>query len=230
MVAMNLAALAEQNLAEHGEYERLVFEGRSYTNKELHDRSARLARALHRLGLAPGDKVVVMMTNCPEVFVSYAGIWRAGLVTIPVLFLLESNEVRYILKNSEAKAVLTSPETHAKVAAAVEGLPVRVVVTGGPEELPAGALSFDELIATDAALERPVPRKDHDIATILYTSGTTGRPKGVVQTHKNLYANAMNGWNSAKTRRIGETSLLVLPLAHTFGLSALLNGYLFASR
>ena len=66
---MNLACLAEQNLVEHGgEYERLVFEGRGYTNRYLHERSCRLATALHALGLSPGDKVVVMMTNCPEVF------------------------------------------------------------------------------------------------------------------------------------------------------------------
>ncbi|HEX4336417.1 MAG TPA: long-chain fatty acid--CoA ligase [Polyangiaceae bacterium] len=227
---MNLASLAEQNLAEHGEYERLVFEGRGHTNRELHERSCRLATALHALGLSPGDKVVVMMTNCPEVFVSYAGIWRAGLVAIPVLFLLDANEVRYILKDSEAKAVFTSPETFEKVHAAARGLPVRIVVTGGDDALPSGALGFDALVAAHEPLEQVVPRQDHDIATILYTSGTTGRPKGVVQTHRNLYANAMNGWNSAKTHRAGETGLLVLPLAHTFGLSAVLNGYLFGTR
>ncbi len=227
---MNLASLAEQNLAEHGEYERLVFEGRSYTNRELHEQSSRLSTALAAQGLSPGDKVVVMMTNCPEVFVSYAGIWRAGLVAIPVLFLLETNEVRYIMRDSEAKAVLTSPEIYGKVAAAAEGLAIRIIVTGDPHGVAQGTLSFDTLVAAHGPLPRPVPRKGNDLATILYTSGTTGRPKGVVQTHKNLYSNAMNGWNSAKTRRIGETNLLVLPLAHTFGLSALLSGFLSAGR
>jgi long-chain acyl-CoA synthetase len=227
---MNLAQLAEQNLADFGEYERLIFEGRAYTNRELYDQSTRLAGALRALGLSPGDKVVVMMTNSPEVFVSYAGIWRAGLIAIPVLFLLESNELRFILENSEAKVVLTTPETQFKVAKAVGDLPVRVVVTGDPHDVPEGALSFETLIATHAPHETITPRQSHDIATILYTSGTTGRPKGVVQTHGNLYANVMNGWNSAKTRRIGETNLLALPLAHTFGLSALISGFLFGSR
>lgn len=227
---MNLAQLAEQNLADHGEYERLVFEGRTYTNRELYDQSTRLAGALRALGLSPGDKVVVMMTNSPEVFVSYMGIWRAGLVAIPVLFLLESNELRFILENSGAKVVLTTPETQFKVAKAAGDLPVEVVVTGDPHDVPEGALSFETLIAMHAPLDAITPRNTQDIATILYTSGTTGRPKGVVQTHGNLYSNAMNGWNSAKNRRIGETNLLALPLAHTFGLSALIGGFLFGSR
>jgi len=227
---MNLAELAEHNLAEHGEYERLVFEGRTYTNRELHDRSTRLASALRAFGLLPSDKVVVMMTNCPEVFVAYTAIWRAGLVAIPVLFLLESDEVRFILSNSEAKVVLTSRETHDKVAAAARGLDVRIVVTGDPGEVPEGALSLETIVTEHAPLQAITPRKEHDIATILYTSGTTGRPKGVVQTHGNLRANVTNGWNSATTRRTGETNLLVLPLAHTFGLSAMLNGFLSGSR
>jgi len=228
---MNLATLADRNLAEHGEYERLVFEGRTFTNRELHDKSARLAAALRSLGLKPGHKVVVMMINCPEVLISYPGIWRAGMVAIPVLFLLEEHEVRFILQNSEARVVLTSPEAYSKVAAAARGLPVHVVVTGNAtEHLEEGALSFDALLESNAPMAYIEPRRGDDIATILYTSGTTGRPKGVMQTHHNLYANAMNGWNSASTRRFGESTLLVLPLAHTFGLSAVISGFLYGSR
>lgn len=228
---MNLATLADRNLAEFGEYERLQFEGRTFTNRELYDKSARLASALKRLGLKPGHKIVVMMTNCPEVLMAYPGIWRAGMVAIPVLFLLEAEEVRFILQNSEARAVLTSPESYSKVAAAAEGLPVRIIVTGdAAEAVSAGALSFDALLESHAPMDYIEPRRGDDIATILYTSGTTGRPKGVVQTHRNLYANAMNGWNSATKRRLGESNLLVLPLAHTFGLSAVISGFLFGTR
>jgi long-chain acyl-CoA synthetase len=231
---MNLASLAERNLADYGEYERLVFEGRSYTNRELVDRSARLATALEGLGLREDDKVVVIMPNAPEVLVAYEGIWRAGLVAIPVLFLLEAHEVSYILENSGAKAVVTSPDIHAKVAQAIAGAgrdaKVQVLVTGPEASVPAGCVSFDALVAKSPPRAGIADRSNDSIATILYTSGTTGRPKGVIQTHGNLLANAQNVWNSSTHRARGETGVVVLPLAHSFGLGALVSGYLFGGR
>jgi long-chain acyl-CoA synthetase len=228
---MNLASLAEKNLADYGEYERLIFEDKSLTNRALRDLAARFATALSSLGLAPDDKVVVMMPNAPEVFVAYEGIWRAGVTAVPVLFLLEAHELRYILDDSGAKAVVTSRDVYDKVADATRGVghSVHVIVTGPRAGVPAGSISFDELVAAHPPREDIAPREDGDLATILYTSGTTGRPKGVMQTHGNLYANAMNGWNTS-TRELGQMSLIVLPLAHTFGLSVLISGYLFGAR
>ncbi len=227
---MNLATLAERNLTEFGEYERLVFEGKTFTNRALHEASCRLARALLDLGCREGDKVVLMMANGPEVFVSYPAVWRAGLTVVPVLFLLDARELTYIVENSRAKVVVTSPEVYPKVQEALRGVAahVDVVVTG--DETPPGCLSLDALVAKSEPLMEAAPREDSDIATILYTSGTTGKPKGVIQTHKNLYSNARNGWNSATTRDRNEIVLLVLPLAHTFGLSVLVSGYLFGNR
>src|SRR5450432_1044006 len=111
---MNLASLAEQNLAEYGEYDRLVFEGKTFTNRALHDASCRLASALLGLGCQEGDKVVLMMANGPEVFVTYPAAWRAGLIVVPVLFLLDARELTYIVENSRAKVVVTSPEVYPK--------------------------------------------------------------------------------------------------------------------
>jgi long-chain acyl-CoA synthetase len=229
---MNLASLAEKNLADFGEYDRLVFEGQTFTNRQLHEASCRLARALLDLGCREGDKVVLMMANCPEVFMAYPAVWRAGLTVVPVLFLLDARELTYIVQNSRSKVVVTSPEVYPKVQEAlraVQGHRVAVVVTGAGAP-PPGCHSFDELIAKTAPQEEMSKRDGADIATILYTSGTTGKPKGVVQTHHNLRSNALNGWNSATNRDRTETTLMVLPLAHTFGLSALVSGYLFGTR
>jgi long-chain acyl-CoA synthetase len=230
---MNLASLADQNLAEYGVYERLLFEGQSYTNRELHDRSLRLATALGALGLSPDDKVVVMMPNRPEVLVSYPAIWRAGMTAIPVLFMLEASELRFILENSEAKAIITSRDIHGKVRAAVQelGREILVILASGSEAgAPPQTLSFDELIGKHEPMTAVVPREKDDLATILYTSGTTGQPKGVMQTHHNLYSNTMNSWNTSANRERNETSLLVLPLAHSFGLAVLVGGYLFGGK
>jgi long-chain acyl-CoA synthetase len=243
---MNLASLAEKNLAEYGEYDRLVFEGKTFSNRDLHEASLRLAGALAALGCEPSDKVVLMMPNGPEVLVSYPAVWRAGLVVVPVLFVLEARELAYIVQNSAAKVVITSPEVVFKVRDALASLregpdaevaararAVRVIVTG--DEAPdrhappdgQGELSYEALVRDSAPLAAVVPRDGGDIATILYTSGTTGQPKGVVQTHRNLHANALNAWNSSPNRDRNERVLLVLPLAHTFGLSVLVSGYLF---
>src|ERR1019366_6032419 len=107
---MNLASLAEQNLAEYGEYDRLVFEGKTFTNRDLHEASLRFAGALVELGCGLSDKVVVMMPNGPEVLIAYPAIWRAGLVVVPVLFVLEARELAYIVQNSAARVVVTSPD------------------------------------------------------------------------------------------------------------------------
>jgi long-chain acyl-CoA synthetase len=228
---MNLATLADRNLDEHGVYDRLVFEERTLTNRDLHEASCRLARALLDLGLEPGDRVVVVMPNAPEVLVGYAGVWRAGLVVVPVLFVLEAAELRYILEASSARAVLTSPDAYAKVAQAAGGLarPPLVLVTGEAAGVPAGSVSYEERVRASAPLREAVDRAGSDLATILFTSGTTGRPKGVMQTHANLLANAENSWRSSP-REPGEMSLLVLPLAHTFGLGVLISGYLSGGR
>src|ERR1019366_5714877 len=174
---MNLASLAEQNLAQYGEYERLVFEGKTLTNLDLHEASLRLPGALVEARGRPEDRVVLMMPNGPEVLVAYPAIWRAGLVVVPVLFVLEARELAYIVRNSAAKAVITSLEVLPKVLEAIAS---------------PGCLSYDALVRSSRPLTAMVPRENGDLATILYTSGTTGAPKGVVQTHHNLYSNALN--------------------------------------
>jgi long-chain acyl-CoA synthetase len=229
---MNLASFAETNLSQYGEYERLVFEGKTYTNRDLYEQSRRFARALGDLGLSPGDKVIVMMPNCPEVLVAYAAIWRAGMTVIPVLFLLDAHELEFILVSSGARAVITSADSYPKVFDATRNLTPKphIVLADTEGETPAGCLLFADLVEKSAPLRDIVHRNGSDLATILYTSGTTGRPKGVMQTHDNLHANAMNGRNTATSREPGETNLLALPLAHSFGLSVLMSGYLFGAR
>jgi long-chain acyl-CoA synthetase len=229
---MNLASFAETNLSTFGDYERLVFEDKTYTNHALHEMSRRFAHALTDLGLSPGDKVVVMMPNGPEVLIAYPAIWRAGMTVIPVLFLLEAQELEFILTSSGAKAVITSSAVYPKVAEATRRLENKplVILADQEREVPAGSLQFADLVARSNAPLEIVDRRGDDLATILYTSGTTGRPKGVMQTHDNLRANAMNSWKTAANREPRETNLLALPLAHSFGLSVLMSGYLFGTR
>src|SRR5262245_21190622 len=112
---MSLTRLAEESLDKYGEHVALAFEGRQYTNVEQHRTAGRVAGALRRLGVAPGDRVMVMLPNCPEVLQSYGGILRAGGVIVPVIFLLGEAEVAHILADSEAKVVITSSDMVWKV-------------------------------------------------------------------------------------------------------------------
>ncbi len=121
---MNLARLGEDNLAKFGEYVALHFEGRDITNVDQARAAARIASALRRLGVQPGDRVVVMLPNCREVIQSYGGIWRAGGVIVPVIFLLGAEEVAHIVGHSEAKVVITSSDMLWKVEAQIGVLPL----------------------------------------------------------------------------------------------------------
>ncbi len=226
---MTLAKLAEQNLEQFGVYERLIFEGERLTNLELHERSTRLAGALRELGLSPGDRVMLLMTNRPEVLVSYAAIWRAGGVAVPALFLLEAHELAFIAENCQARILITSSELLPKVGdAAKHGAHFEhvLVADATSEQYP----TLPDVIASGKPLEGPIARADADLAVLLYTSGTTGRPKGVMQTHGNLVAATRNSQASSNRDGANDVGLLVLPLAHSFGLGVAVGGYLFGGK
>jgi long-chain acyl-CoA synthetase len=219
---MNLASLGDEGIARYGEYVSLAFEGREWTNVAQRARAHRFAHALRRLGVAPGDRVVVMLPNCPEVLQAYAAILRLGAVVVPVIFLLSPEEVRHILADSEAKVVVTSPELAWKA----EGFAGPIVLVGG--EAP-GARAYDELIAAESEEFRMVDRADGDLAVILYTAGTTGRPKGVALSHGNLAANARAAASLYELDR-REWALAVLPLSHSYGLTVMNAGHLLGTR
>lgn len=209
----NLARLAESALQRLGDHRSLYFEGAWYSSVELHGRSTRVARGLRDLGVGPGDRVVVIMANCPEVGITYSAIWRAGGVVTPVIFLVSAPELRHILSDSGAVAVVTSPELLPKVTEALDARPLPVLVVGQ---------NFAALEAGD-----PLPvvdRAPEDLAALLYTGGTTGRSKGVGLTHANL-ANA-----GASSRAVSHVpglnrGITGLPMSHSFGLLVSVGTY-----
>ena len=219
---MNLAVLGEENVRKYGEYPSLIFEGREWTNVEQQACANRLANALRRRGIAAGDRVVVLLPNCPEVLQAYGGILKLGAVAVPVIFLLNPEEVRHILADSGARAVITSPELAAKI----EGFVGLTVLVGG--EAP-GAVAWDTLIADESDTFEIVDRADDDLAVILYTSGTTGKPKGVALSHRNLESNARNAASLSELDR-EAWNLAVLPLSHSYGLTVMNAGHILGTR
>jgi long-chain acyl-CoA synthetase len=220
MAGHNLARQAERQLETVGDHQALLFQGSWHRKFALADRAARVAAGLADQGVRPGDRVVILMANCPEVMISYTALLRAGAVITPLIFLVSVDELRHALESSEAVAVITTPEFLPKVTAAVQGgSSVRFVAVVG--DVPDGdqrgtpVISYAELEATDPG--GIVDRADDDLAALLFTGGTTGRSKGVPLTHDNLFWCGSAGHEGSDVS--GATSTLVpLPLAHAYGL------------
>src|SRR5690349_5809597 len=226
---MSLAHLAEESLDKYGEYVALAFEGHRYTNLDQHREACRLAHALRRLGVGVGDRVVVMLPNCPEVTQSYAAILRCGGVIVPVIFLLGDREVGHILADSEAKVVITAADMFWKVEAQIGVLPTlqHVLLVDGDGDGRTRSLAAERAGEPDAF--PPVDRRPDDLAVILYTSGTTGVPKGVALSHDNLESNARA---AASLNDLGreDWAVAVLPLSHSYGLTVMNAGHILGSR
>ncbi|MEA2683332.1 MAG: long-chain acyl-CoA synthetase [Chloroflexota bacterium] len=210
----NLARLAEQSFERHGDRDALFFEGAWHRSGDLFERGRRLAGGLRELGIKPGDRVVVMMSNTPDVGTLYTALWRAGAAITPAIFLLSDSELHNILVDSEATAVVTTPEFLSKVQGAAAGVETLKWVICADDD--SGAVVALASLESAAPLEI-VERADDDLAALMYTGGTTGRAKGVMLSHENLWR---AGWSSHEAGYVEgiRRSLVSLPLSHSFGL------------
>lgn len=224
--AHHLAVLDEHRHERLGDWEALSFEGRWYRGAEQFERGRRVAGGLREIGVQPGDRVVVMMMNTPEVFVTYQAIWRAGAVLTPVIFLQTPPELRHILIDSEATAMVVTPELLGLVAAAAEGLDLAVLVVGDLADAKQRHTTLRLSPYADLETADPLsiqPRADDDLAALLYTGGTTGRSKGVMLGHEGLWRTGQG--LQARALRGGTTrTLLPLPLSHAYGLIVTVAG------
>ena len=187
---------------------------RSLTYAQWHERNLRLAHALMALGLRPGDRVALLAYNCIEWMELYAGLAAAGLVAVPINFRLTSSEIAYIVAHSEAQAVIAQDELCDRLEAARDEVaPVVSHFIAFGVNPPAGWLSYEDLIEQARATPVDVPVRPGDMAALMYTSGTTGRPKGVIRSHE---GSALIALATALEMRFSrdDTALLVMPLCH----------------
>jgi long-chain acyl-CoA synthetase len=197
-----------------------------WTFQRLDERSDLIASALAQRGVDPGERVALYSLNAPEFAAAYLGILKAGAAVVPINVLLNPKEIAHILHDSGARGLFYHPalsQTAEELGPACPGLGFRVCLRGG--EGP----SLDDFTASAADLPLWEADPGEQLAAILYTSGTTGRPKGAMLSHANLLANAAAVAQALRLRSGEDRMLVVLPLFHAFAatvgmLTPLLHG------
>jgi acyl-CoA synthetase (AMP-forming)/AMP-acid ligase II len=196
-----------------------VERGRRFSYAELDARANRTANALLAQGVRPGDRVALLMMNGVEYLESYFALAKLGAVMVPLNWRLVPDELAFILRDAGAGVLIYDSEFDAGVAA-LRGLetPVRLWLRAGEGAPPEGTLSYAALRDAASAAAPPCPSADDDVLFIMYTSGTTGLPKGAVHTHGTMIAASIT-INLTSDMRHGNRYLQMLPLFHVGALT-----------
>jgi long-chain acyl-CoA synthetase len=236
-MALNLASIVDNSAGLYpGEPAQLFAEG-CRTHAQLCEAVHCFAGALTSLGVARGDRVAMLLPNVPEFTIVYFGILCAGATVVPINVLAVAGEIAYFLEHSGSKALVAWEgywEAAKSAADRSHDCGHLILLTRG-DAVPEGALDYRRLMADATPLPDTTATEASDTAVILYTSGTTGRPKGAELTHFNLFHNAQ--WCSERSQSVlpdqiffygpGQVGLAALPLYHSFGQTAIQNAMLF---
>lgn len=212
---MNVGYIVRRAARRHRDRIAIVGDGVQRTFAEVDERTDRLAYRLREIGLAVGDRVGVLMHNAPECIECDFGIAKAGLVRVPINARLQPAEIEYILNDSGARALITEGEFLAAINNVRGRVPTleTVVCREGASD---GALGYEAWISGASRLE-PLELPEESLAMLMYTSGTTGHPKGAMLTHRT--------WRAVVTNRLldydevlpADVMLHVSPLSHASG-------------
>lgn len=199
--------------------ERVTFE-------QLNERANRLANGLQSLGLGKGDRVAVLLPNCRKYLEAYMALAKAGLVRVTLNIRLSPKEHAYILSDSGARAIIVAEDFTEAIAAQKPGLEeLQKIITLGPGK--GGEISYEKLLAGSTPDEVKSPLGPEDVFRLHYTSGTTGRPKGAIQTHASRVVTTLNTLLDVVNLTPQDRVLHVAPLTHASGnlfLPALIRG------
>jgi long-chain acyl-CoA synthetase len=217
-MGLNLASTITESAAREPAAVAIRLGALELTYAELDERSARLAALLREKGLQQGDRVGVMLPNVLEFPIAYYGVLRAGGVVVPMNVLLKRREIAFYLEDSGAKLLLA---WHGFGDDASDG-----AADAGVELVEVEPESFAELLGNHEPDTELAATEEGDTAVILYTSGTTGKPKGAELTHFNLHRNAAIASETTCEVKRGDVVLGSLPLFHSFGQTVSMNASL----
>ncbi len=210
---MFLGDLIRHNCVRQVDVPALTYEGRSYTYAEFSAEMHRMSHALVAAGVQHQNHVAVLSKNCPEYLMAYFGCAGAGAIITCVNYRLADREFTYVITNSEAQLLLLDAEfvdTWERIKGDCANI-TRVVILCGTA--PEGYESYADFVAGQPTTPPTVPLDENDVALQMYTSGTTGVPKGAMLTHRNLVANSMGCAFETDTSP-GDVNLVSAPLYH----------------
>jgi acyl-CoA synthetase (AMP-forming)/AMP-acid ligase II len=210
-----VSEIPSHHAAERGRKTALISDrGETLSYAGLDERVRRFASFLAARGRGAGERVGILLPNLPEFAVAYFGAIAAGAVAVPVNYRLAASEVDYILSDCSAAVVVTTLEKYGKIAGESRcgGVADWLLVDGDAP----GAPSFDDALSREP-LPAPAPCSPDDVASLLYTSGTTGFPKGAMITHANILFNVAS-CRATLGYREDDVGLITLPLFHVTGL------------
>ncbi|MDH6113764.1 long-chain acyl-CoA synthetase [Kitasatospora sp. MAP12-15] len=214
-MSISVAAILADTAARRPEHPALVCGAQQVSYGELWTRSGQYAAVLHEQGVGPGDKVALLLGNTAHFPMAYFGVLALGAVVVPVNALLRADEIDYVLRDSGAKALVCAAPLLEQGLPAAESADVAVLTV--LEEGDVGRPRLDVLAERAVPIDRPVPCRPQDVALILYTSGTTGHPKGAMLTQLNIVMNVTVSMLSPFDLGADDVVLGCLPLFHTFG-------------
>jgi long-chain acyl-CoA synthetase len=214
-----LTDLLTKNLIEIPAKPALVHGERVISYAELALTVNRVAGALESLHGLPGNRIGILLRNCPEFLFAYFGAAASGNVAVPINYLLQPEEIAYILNNSQASCLVTSADMLPKIEAIRAQVPaLRTVIVVGAGESTSDVLSWDHFLAEQpSSYTPPRPSLPTDVIVFLYTSGTTGFPKGAMCTHGNLLSNVATEAELYGLNR-DDVFSCVLPMFHNYSL------------
>jgi long-chain acyl-CoA synthetase len=222
-----LYSLLEDAASAYPDLPALRFATHRLTFAQVWAQAQRFAAALAALGLVKGDRVALMLPNCPQYVIAYYGTLRAGGIVAQVNPLYTPRELEYLLNDSGAEVIVVADVLYPVLQAANLSLRhVLVATLRGDVPLGPGALRFEEVVAnaSDAPPEVTIDPRE-DVAALQYTGGTTGISKAAMLTHFNLLANVQQcrAWNPSAGPPGSERILSVIPLFHSYGMTCCMN-------
>jgi fatty-acyl-CoA synthase len=203
----------------HGDRLAVHFQNQSFTYRELHKQANRVAHGLIKCGVKNNTRVALLLSNTPEYLISELGIFFAGGTKVPLNNMLGENEILYILNDSDAEVLIVEEQFFSIIKNIQKELPKMktIVGVGRKEHLPSPFISWESFQANEPEAMLTVSTCPTDLSLILYTGGTTGKPKGVMHNHQGTVLTSLS-MAIETTMQEDEKILLTTPLPHAAGL------------